>query len=102
MHIEKNVIETLWKILDGRHDKEKLAKFFSDIHDSNHAMKNIMESNRNGDQINVSALPWLLIEKQSNDIKEVIQKMRCPTEFAPNISNLISKKSEFGTRVENA
>ena len=49
MHIGKNVIKTLWKILDGRRDKEKLAKIFRDIHDSNHAMKNIVESNSNGD-----------------------------------------------------
>ena len=62
MHIGKNVTKTLWKIMDGRHDKEKLAKICSDIHDSNHAMKNIIESNNNGDLINASALPWLLME----------------------------------------
>ena len=72
MHIGKNVIETLWKILDKRCDKEKLGKICSDIHDSNHAMKNIIESNSNGDRINASALPWLLTEQQSNSIKEVI------------------------------
>ena len=27
MHIGKNITETLWKILDGRHDKEKISKF---------------------------------------------------------------------------
>lgn len=75
MHIGKNVIYTLWKILDGRHDKEKLVKICSNIHDSNHAMKNIIESNSNGDRINASALPWLLIEQQSNAIIEVIQKI---------------------------
>ena len=32
MHIGKNIIETLWKILYGRHDKEKIVKFFNDIH----------------------------------------------------------------------
>ena len=69
MHIGKNVIETLWKILDGRRDKQKLAKICSDIHDSNHAMNNIIESNRNGDQINASALPWLLMEQGNNAIK---------------------------------
>ena len=96
VHIGKNVIEILWKILDGRRDKEKLIKFCSDIHDSNHAMKNIIESNSNGDWINASALPWLLTEQQSNSIKEVIQKMRFPIGFSMNIRNLISKKSEFG------
>ena len=39
MHIGKNVRETLWKILDGRHDKEKLVKIFNDIDESNHALK---------------------------------------------------------------
>ena len=39
MHIGKNVIETLWKILDGRHDKEKLVKIYNDIDESNHALK---------------------------------------------------------------
>ena len=63
MHIGNNITETLWKILDGRRDKEKLAKIYSDIHDSNHAMKNIIESNSNGDKINASALPWLLMEQ---------------------------------------
>ena len=74
MHIGKNVTEKLCKILDGRCDKEKLAKICSKKLDSNHAMKNIIESNSNGDQINASALPWLLTEQQSNVIKEVIQK----------------------------
>jgi hypothetical protein len=75
IHIGKNVIETLWKILDGRHDKEKLGKICSDIHDSNHPMKNIIESNSNREWINASALPWLLTEQQSNAIKEVIHKI---------------------------
>ena len=39
MHIGKNVIETLWKMLDGRHDKEKIAKIFTDIHEFNRALK---------------------------------------------------------------
>ena len=31
MHIGKNVIETLWKILDGRRDKNQIVKICSDI-----------------------------------------------------------------------
>ena len=27
MHIGKNVIETLWRIIDGAHDKDKIEKF---------------------------------------------------------------------------
>ena len=43
MHIGKNVTETLWQILDGRSDKEKMVKICNDIHESNHAMKDIIE-----------------------------------------------------------
>ena len=96
MHIGKNIIETLWKILDGRRDKEKIVKICNDIHESNHALKNFTHSNSNRDQINISALPWLLTKQQSDVIKEVIRKIRFPIGFAANINNLISKKSEFG------
>jgi hypothetical protein len=96
MHIGKNVTETLWKILDGRRDKDQIVKICSDIEESNHAMKNVIRSNNNGDQIDTSALTWLLSEQQSNAIKEIIKKIRFPTGFAANINDLISKKSEFG------
>ena len=69
MHIGKNITEMLWKILDGRHDKEKIVKICSDIQEANHAMKNVIELNSDGDQINISDLPWLLTEQQSNAIK---------------------------------
>ena len=62
MHIGKNVTETLWKILDGRRDKDQIVKTCSDIEESNHAMKNGIRSNNNGDQIDTSALSWLLSE----------------------------------------
>ena len=42
MHIEKNVTYSLWKILDGRHDKDKIVKICSDIEESNHEMKNVI------------------------------------------------------------
>ena len=58
MHIGKNVIETLWKMLDGRRDREKITKIFIDIHESNHALKAFIESNSNGDRINTSALGY--------------------------------------------
>ena len=44
MHIRKNIIETLWQILDGRHDREKIAKNCIDIHEPNHAPKDFIES----------------------------------------------------------
>ena len=74
MHIGKNVIEALWKILDGRRDRENIAKICNDIHESNHALEDLIESNSNGYCINMSALPWLLMEKQSDALKEVIKK----------------------------
>ena len=96
IHIGENVTKTLWKILDGRPYKDQIVKICSDIEESNHVMKNYIRSNNNGDQIDTSALSWLLSEQQSNAIKEVIKKIRFPTGFAANINNLISKKSEFG------
>ena len=48
MHIGKNVMETLWKILDARRDKDQIVKKCSDIEESNHAMKNDIRSNNNG------------------------------------------------------
>ena len=74
MHIGKNVTETLWKMLDGRHDREQIAKICTDIYESNHALNFFIESNSNGDCINTSVLPLLLMEKQSDALKEVIKK----------------------------
>jgi len=73
MHIGKNVAETLWWILDGKCDKEKIVKICNDIQEANHAMKDVIEYlDNDGDQINISSLPWLLTEQQSNAVKEVI------------------------------
>jgi hypothetical protein len=38
MHIRKNVTETLWRIIDGRRDKEKIVKICTNIQEANHAM----------------------------------------------------------------
>jgi hypothetical protein len=37
-----------------------------------------------------------LIEKQSNDVKEVIQRITFLIGFASNINNILTKKGEFG------
>ena len=58
MDIGKNVTETLWKILDGRRDKDQIVKHCGDIEESNHAMKNDIWSNKNEDQIDTSALGY--------------------------------------------
>jgi hypothetical protein len=46
MHIRKNVTKMLWRILDGRHDKEKISKICSDTQEANHVMLNIIDFNR--------------------------------------------------------
>jgi hypothetical protein len=45
---------------------------------------------------NISALPWLLTEQQSKDVKEVIEKIKFPTGFSSNIKNILTKKGELG------
>ena len=95
MHIEKNISETLWKILDGRRDKEKIVKICNDIEVS-HAMQNVIHSNSDGDTQNTSALPWLLTEERMKDVKEVIEKIKPPTGFFSNTKNTLTKKGELG------
>ena len=58
--------------------ENKLQKIELDIHESNHALNFFIESNSNGDHINKSALPQLLMEQQSDALKEVIKK-KIPT-----------------------
>jgi hypothetical protein len=59
MHIRKNVTETLWRIIDGRSDKEKIVKFCTDIQETNQALQNVIYSNINGHR---NSLPWLFTE----------------------------------------
>jgi len=85
----------LWRILDGRHDKEKNSKICSDIQEANHAMLNIIDLNRtNG--VDRNSLPWLFKEDESNVVKDLIRKIIFPTGFASNIKNILTKKGEFG------
>jgi hypothetical protein len=96
MHIEKNITELLWRILDGRTDKERIGKICCDIREANHALQSvIINSNGDGREQNTS-LPWLLMEQQSNIVKEVIRKIRFPTGFSSNIQNILTKKGDFG------
>ena len=57
MHIGKNVTKTLWRIIDGRRDKEKIVKICTDIQEVNHPMQSVIQSNSDGYQNN---LLWLL------------------------------------------
>jgi hypothetical protein len=92
MHIGKNITKLLWGILDGKIDKERIGKICCDIWEANHALQSvIINSNGDGHEQNTS-LPWLLMEQQSNIVKEVIQKIRFPTGFSSNIQNILTKK----------
>ena len=73
--------------------KKTIVKICNDIREANHAMQSVIRSNNDGDQNN---LPSLLIEQQSNGVKEVIQKIKFPTSFCSNIKNILMKKGEFG------
>ena len=64
----------LWRIIDGRRDKENIVKICTDIQEANHAMRSVIQSNRSYG-LDRNNLPWLLIEKQINDVKEVIQRI---------------------------
>ena len=95
MHIRKNVIETLWRILELRSDKEKNVKFCKGIQEGNHAMKDIIQFHSNSDQININPIPWMFMEQQSNVVKEVMWKIKFPTVFCANLKNIITKKGDF-------
>jgi hypothetical protein len=56
----------------------------------------IQYSNRSDGVLDRTNLPWLLTKKQSNDVKEVIQRIKFPTGFASNIKNILMKNGEFG------
>jgi hypothetical protein len=56
----------------------------------------IRYSNRSDGVLDRNNLPWLLIEKQSNDVKEVIQRIKFPMGFSSNINSILTKKGEFG------
>ena len=86
----------IWRILDGRIDKDKIGKICSDIAEANHALQSVMNSNFEEEHRNIISLPWLLTEKQRNDIKEVIQKIRFLTGFLSNIQNILTKNGDFG------
>ena len=96
MHIGKNVTKMIWRILDGRTDKDKIEKNCSDIAEAIHALQSVINSNFGEECQNIIILPWLLIEKQSNDIKVVIRKTRFPTRFFSNIPNILTKIGDFG------
>jgi hypothetical protein len=95
MHIKKNVIETLWGVIDRRSEFFFFFQDTNDIKEANHAMKSVIHSNSDAYGQNISALPWLLTEKQSKDVKEVIEKIKLPIGFSSNTKNNLTKKGEL-------
>ena len=95
MHITKNVTKTLWKIIDGAHDRDKIEKNCVDIERLNHAMKSVIGRSIKYGGLNYNNIPWLLTEQQSNNIKEVIRRIKVTTGFASNINNILTKKGDF-------
>ena len=77
--------------------KTKIVKICTDIQEANHAMWSVIQySNRSNGVLDRNNLPWLLTKQQSNDVKEVIQRIKFPMGFASNIKNILTKKGEFG------
>ena len=62
MHIGKNVTKTLWQILDGTSEKERIIKICKYIQEGNHSMKDVIQFHSNRDQININSFPWMLKE----------------------------------------
>ena len=85
----------IWRILDGRTNTDKIGKNCSDIAEANHALQSVINSTAGEGGRNIS-LPWLLTEKQINDIQEFIHKIRFSTGFSSNIQNILTKNGDFG------
>ena len=96
IHIGKNVTKMIWRILEGRTEKDKIGKNCSDIAEANHALQSVINSNFGEEYWNIISLTRLLTEKQRNAIKEAIQKIRFSTGFSSNIQNILTKKGGFG------
>ena len=90
MHIRKNVTKFLCKSIDGKNNKEEIAKNISDIQESNIAtFKQFLWYWK------LHQLSWLLIEKVGYVVKEVAQNIKIPVSFYSNISNISTKEAEF-------
>ena len=77
-------------------DKEKNVNICNDITEANHVLQSVICSNSDGDTQNISALPWLLTEKQIKYLEEVIEKFKFPARFSSNMKNILTKKGELG------
>ena len=92
MHIGKNVIETLWRLLELWREKDKVVKAFKYIQERNHVMTYIIQFHCNVEQFNINSIPWMFTEQQRNVVKEVMRKIKFPTGFCANLKHIITKK----------
>ena len=81
--------------IGSKERQRKNVKICNGIQESNHAMKDVIKLHSNRDQININSLPWMLLEQQSNVVKEVIRKIKFPTRFCAHMKNIITKKCDF-------
>ena len=65
MHIGRNVIETLWQLLELRREKDKILKACKDIQEGDDAMKDVIQFHSNGDQVNIKSIPWMFTSSKA-------------------------------------
>ena len=58
-------------------------------------MKDVIQFHRNGNQIDINSLPWMLTEQQRNVVKQVMRKIKFHTGFCANMKNIITNKGDF-------
>ena len=92
---QEECAKTLWRTIDGAHDRDKIDKICADIEKSNHAMKSLIDRSNNNGGRNYNNIPWLLTEQQRNDVKEIVRRIKFPTGFSSNINNILTKKGDF-------
>jgi hypothetical protein len=42
MHMRKNITKLLWRVLDGRTDKERIENICCDIQEANHTLQSLL------------------------------------------------------------
>ena len=52
--------------IGSKERQRKIVKICKDIQEGNHAMKDVIQFHRNGDQININSSPWMFMEQQIN------------------------------------
>ena len=64
-------------------------------------MKDAIQFDSNGDQININSIPCMFTEQQSNVVKEVMHKIKFPTGFCAKLKNIIKKRGFVGVKTHD-